>query len=305
MARCGARAYIPAMAKEIQRVLFKPGAPQELEVFRIESLRQKHYTHLIRPHRTNFYHFFILTGGSPVHVVDFLSVPLGENCLFFFNKDCVQRFDPSSEYYGYLLVFTDEFFGISRKSQNFLNTTQLFRSATFHSVVPLADEIEEFSDGALSIERELQAEFYPMQHQYLQNTLFNLLIRAERLLERSKPPGEAAHGNLQLALRFKSLLEERLGSQLPVKSFAECLGVTARQLGAATQAAFGRTPKEIANDRALLEAKRLLAHSELSVKEIGFRLGFEDIAYFSRFFSRGAGLPPVRFREKQNAPPVA
>jgi len=48
--------------------------------------------------------------------------------------------------------------------------------------------------------------------------------------------------------------------------------------------------------RILLEAKRLLFHSEQAVKEVAVALGFEDIAYFSRFFKKHVGMSALAFR---------
>jgi len=48
----------------------------------------------------------------------------------------------------------------------------------------------------------------------------------------------------------------------------------------------------------LLEAKRLLVHTNLSIKEIGGELGFEDPAYFVRYFKKNTETTPVEFREK-------
>ncbi|MEI6436138.1 MAG: helix-turn-helix domain-containing protein, partial [Bacteroidota bacterium] len=56
-------------------------------------------------------------------------------------------------------------------------------------------------------------------------------------------------------------------------------------------------PKEIINDRILLEAKRLLVHTNLSIKELGQDLGFDDPAYFVRYFKSHTASTPVEFRE--------
>ena len=70
-----------------------------------------------------------------------------------------------------------------------------------------------------------------------------------------------------------------------------------KRLGQATTKILGKTPKEIINDRILLEAKRLLVHTQLSIKEIGQDLGFDDPAYFVRYFKKNSALTPVEFRE--------
>ncbi|HEY1121221.1 MAG TPA: helix-turn-helix domain-containing protein, partial [Haloferula sp.] len=48
----------------------------------------------------------------------------------------------------------------------------------------------------------------------------------------------------------------------------------------------------------LLDAKRLLLYSELSVAEIGYRLGFKDPSYFGRFFRRYESRTPAEFRDE-------
>ena len=52
--------------------------------------------------------------------------------------------------------------------------------------------------------------------------------------------------------------------------------------------------------RLTLEAKRLMAHSDLTAAQVGFRLGFEDPAYFARFFRSEASQPPTTFRARLN-----
>jgi len=59
----------------------------------------------------------------------------------------------------------------------------------------------------------------------------------------------------------------------------------------------GKLPKEIINDRVLLEAKRLLVHTNLSIKVIGQDLGFDDPAYFVRYFKKNTEMTPLEFRE--------
>jgi AraC family transcriptional activator of pobA len=63
------------------------------------------------------------------------------------------------------------------------------------------------------------------------------------------------------------------------------------------QEQLGMTPMTLINARLILEAKRELAHSGLSVKEIAHDLGFSDAGYFSRFFRNHTKLSPSGFRE--------
>ena len=61
-------------------------------------------------------------------------------------------------------------------------------------------------------------------------------------------------------------------------------------------AAVGATTAQMIRERVILEAKRLLAHSDAQVALVGAQLGFEDPAYFSRCFKKHTGRTPVEFR---------
>jgi AraC family transcriptional activator of pobA len=57
----------------------------------------------------------------------------------------------------------------------------------------------------------------------------------------------------------------------------------------------------LVQDRAILEAKRALLYSNMTVAEVGYYLGFDDPAYFSRFFAKAEGLSPRGFRDRASA----
>jgi len=80
-------------------------------------------------------------------------------------------------------------------------------------------------------------------------------------------------------------------------AYAAELGLTLATLGRLCQEHLGMTPMNVINARLVLEAKRALGHSSLSVKEIAHDLGFVDVGYFSRFFRKHSGVSPSGFRE--------
>lgn len=82
-----------------------------------------------------------------------------------------------------------------------------------------------------------------------------------------------------------------------VKEYANLLNVSAKTLTNCVYESSHSTPLSLINERIVLEAKRQLLHSSLKVKEIAFRLGFEDPSYFVKFFKRHVGCLPAEFRE--------
>ncbi|KMO43240.1 hypothetical protein VQ03_08680 [Methylobacterium tarhaniae] len=106
----------------------------------------------------------------------------------------------------------------------------------------------------------------------------------------------AALARADLHRRFRRLVEAHLREGWPVARFAAALGVSPDRLHAACTEAVRRSPQGILHDRLMLEAKRSLVYTTLPVSKVAFDLGFNDPAYFSRFFAARAGLSPASFR---------
>ena len=97
---------------------------------------------------------------------------------------------------------------------------------------------------------------------------------------------------------FKGFLETGYNTQKQVNYYAKEIIITEKRLNQATTKVLGKTPKEIIDERIMLEAKRILAHTTESVKEIGYDLGFEEPTNFIKFFKKHSKLTPTEFREK-------
>lgn len=99
-----------------------------------------------------------------------------------------------------------------------------------------------------------------------------------------------------LVQRYRALLELHLRQHQPLGFYARALKVTPDHLSRTCRAVTGQSALDLMHDRMLLEARRLLAHTDAAVVDIAHELGFSDPAYFSRFFARRAGQPPMAYR---------
>jgi AraC family transcriptional activator of pobA len=132
-------------------------------------------------------------------------------------------------------------------------------------------------------------------HGWLQVLLGNLL----RLTSRLPNPADPVVGQRRkLMARFGELVERRFRDNLAVTDFARALHVSESRLRSVCLAAAGQPPIQLIHARILLEAKRQLHYTSNPITEIAYALGFEDPAYFTRFFTRLAGESPRAFRGK-------
>jgi AraC family transcriptional activator of pobA len=98
--------------------------------------------------------------------------------------------------------------------------------------------------------------------------------------------------------RFRSLLDAHFRERWAVDRYARQLGVSAGQLGRLCREQLGVSPLDAINARVLHEAQRGLVYSTLSIKQVAADLGFDDEAYFGRFFKKHLGLTPTAFRAR-------
>ena len=124
-----------------------------------------------------------------------------------------------------------------------------------------------------------------------------LHILVTLLRDRPGDPGHARSHRGGLVGRYRMLVEERYRTQPDIDEMAAALGVTSAQLRLACKAAAGQSPLALLHNRVVAEARRCLMYSSMSVAEIGYSLGYEDSAYFSRFLAKRLGSTPTDFRK--------
>lgn len=132
-------------------------------------------------------------------------------------------------------------------------------------------------------------------HGWLEVMLGNVLRLSRNL---PNPADPVVGQRRQLMSRFNELLERRFRDNPSVAGLASALNVSESRLRNACLATTGQSPVQLINSRILLEAKRQLHYTASPVSEIAYVLGFDDPAYFTRFFSRLAGMSPRHFRSR-------
>lgn len=175
----------------------------------------------------------------------------------------------------------------------------LAEAAQHPAVHPLAGTGIDAEDVADSF-RLLLREFVwqaPARRAAIVALFLRILVAVARAhAAQSDTPAARPDRDYDLLLRYRALLEAHFRHHRALGFYAGELGVTPARLTAACKARAGATALDLLHDRTLLEAKRLLLYTDNSVAEVAYLSGFDDPAYFSRFFTQRAGQPPGAFR---------
>jgi len=259
-------------------------------------LYEQHKNLLVHAHRTGFYHVLWFEKAVHNHVVDFKPIQIMPKSFLFIHPDMVQSFSKTEAYEGKVILFTADFFCHTEQALQFLHHTILFNDLL--TVSQFETQSSQFECLFTLLAAELQTSNDVFHADILRNLLHSFLLLAERerrlhnFVEFTKSP------ELDCVVRFKALLNKYFKQYRLVSSYATKLQVTEKRLNAATTKILGKSPKEIINDRVLLEAKRLLIHTTESIKKIGYDLGFDETTNFIKYFRKHTQHTPLEFREQ-------
>lgn len=126
-----------------------------------------------------------------------------------------------------------------------------------------------------------------------------IILKSTRIWKQQHQLAESEqYSDVQFLRKFSKLVEDNYKTHHTVADYADMLAITPKSLSKKIGLLSRDTPNDIIKNRIILESKRLLAHTALSVKEIAYSLNYDDDAYFVRFFTKNTGTSPTSFRKQ-------
>ncbi|SDT91175.1 AraC-type DNA-binding protein [Verrucomicrobium sp. GAS474] len=257
-----------------------------------------HYYQRRHPHVHPFFQVFFASGaGRFMH--DFRDYAIRGPVLAFVSPGQVHAMSLTPQLRGLFVSFTPDFFDQAAPPPSRLPDFPFFYAAGVDPFLRLkGGDAARFRALFAELKREFDSGL-PGAGPVMRALLEIIFTRAARLYPASSSsPSSSLSRPARLAREFLLAVERRFAEPVTLAAYAALLQVTPNHLNDTLRRETGQAAGEWVRQRRLLEAKRLLLHSDLDAAEIGYRLGFADPSYFGRFFLRGEGASPSAFRQK-------
>ncbi|EOM74771.1 AraC family transcriptional regulator [Rhodococcus rhodnii] len=238
------------------------------------------------PQRLDFHLLIAVAEGRTEHVIDFERHTLRRGSIVWVRPGVTHRWGELGAVDGYVVVFPDAALdlrvrGLTASSCQYAPRTWQFDDdaatrllAQFEALHALADAAEPSTFDRAASEHLLAA----------------VLVQ---LVGASPLPAVRPSAGFT---RLRDAVEQHHARLHSVADYAALLGYSPRTLARISRDAVDMSPKQLIDDRILLEAKRILVHSDLSAARVGATLGFDDSSNFGAWFTARAGETPDRFR---------
>ena len=286
---------------EIRRLDYRPDGdyPLDLEIFRVSDLRRRVGSEVLAStHRYAFLTLVCVMRGVCTQVVDFESVRCVPGSLLLLRQGMAHSFGPDEDWDGWLVLFRPEFLLPSYSTPSVQTGPAELDGLPSH-LVPAETEASAVTDAITRMHEDtrMPASSNDLEA-LLRYQLCALLVRIRIIHARQEAHGAARSRASHRFKEFALLVEGHFTAWHQASRYAKHMGCSEKSLARATMDSAGVNPKAFISARIVLEAKRLLAHTDLSVSDIAESGGFTDLANFVKFFKREAKCTPMAFRRQ-------
>ncbi|MFK4754515.1 helix-turn-helix domain-containing protein [Oceanobacter antarcticus] len=257
------------------------------------SLRSRQHQFTIRPHRhQGLTQLFCLTRGSGEANIDGGSFTAEAPTVIAIAALCIHDFLWSEDVEGFVL-------SLSHSLMAQLDGSATWRITQRVDDASACEKIASYMHGLLE---EYHATADEQRGDALKSWLqliTTVLARQHYQQAVKQTPGWCREN--RYLTDFTCLINRDYARQRTTASYAAELGISAPHLNSLCKQQLHRTALSLIHERLTLEACRSLSYTIQPVSAIAYQLGFQDPAYFTRFFRRQTGLSPSQYRQQSEA----
>ena len=291
------------MTKAYPEIVFSPKKVKESQYFELQPLKDFFdYLSSIKNHdpqslhRIDFHIIIFNFGNRFSHFVDFQKCELGHGEALIISPGQVHAFLLDQEVDGYVIIFNQYFL------EHFIAPTPLLRIRPIFNYLVGASiysqlEVHTAFIGAIKP--------YLDQNDKVQGTILIGTEMTKLLLTWSQMKSEltGSSEHYQIFDQFRMSVQHHYSQSREALFYSNLLGVSYKHLNEICSKLTNQTPKMIIDQIVLLEAKRKIASSDISMKELTYSLGFDSPTNFSKFFKKHTQLSPGKFKEMVSPSP--
>jgi AraC family transcriptional activator of pobA len=250
-------------------------------------------------HKHDFYLCALFVNGSGRHVIDFETYDIQPGTVFFLNPGQFHNWKFEEKPEGFIFFHSKEFYDLNyqhRQIQDFPFYFSGYNSPILHLE---DDKLNEFIPLFKSLQVEIQTQKTFSSAKLV--TLVDLIYINLSRIYLTDVIKETVQSKSILKLRqFEKLIESNFKEIKTPSAYSDLMNITTKHLNRIVKLSINKTASELIANRIVLEAKRLLIHSDNRVMEVADQLGFNDYSYFNRFFKKHTSLTPLEFFRLEN-----
>ncbi|MHB0755706.1 AraC family transcriptional regulator [Polaribacter sp. M15] len=269
------------------------------KILKIEDLFMSENSDVfVRNHKVNFYTIMVITNDVGRHSIDYKDFYYSKGTVLAIRKDQIHRFYSNKNVKGYLLLFKEEFLNSYLNEHQVAMTIQMFNEWIISPKTQLnTTEYVKFLQLLIQIEKE----FTNISDDYSLKIIRSQLHVLITLIHRAKSKGYnkvQLSGYLKEFIKFQSLLEKNYSNSKKVHFYADKLGFSSKKLNIVVKFIANKSAKVFIDDLVIIKAKKYLLHSNLSIKEVSYKIGFKDPANLCKYFKKHTQFTPEAYRKR-------
>lgn len=276
-------------------------SPGAFHVFRYEESLDPRRVRS-QPHRHDFFQMLWLDEGCGTLRCDLSTFSFEGPTLAFFAPGRLHAWHHEIEPRGIIFGFPPSFFNADTDYPGLIGRLDYLHETACPLLNLAGTDAEDMARNFTHLLQEAAREL-PGRDDIVRALITIILSKARQHLHlRSQQSGARPEAAIAtLAQRFRIAIDRNFPRLLKVSDYARILQVSRSHLNEELHRNTGRSASDHIHDRILLEARRLLVYSPMTVAQIAYELQFQDPSYFGRFFRLRTGISPGTFREQEQA----
>jgi len=250
-----------------------------------------------KPFRMDYYAFCICTQGEIDLKINTIKYKISVGSLLCSAPSTIVHFLNATNDFQMQLVFFEKNFLLANISDPFIIEKMGLFQKDLYSIVNTSKKNTEVLLDIVEKLKEKEINRGVFTQQIIRTLIFYLLLEIAEIIQNTNPNTIAGNDSqINLYLRFNKLIQKNILKQKSVQFYANLLCISNKYLIEVTKKTTGKTPHQVLDESLLKEAFVLLGNPELSVSEIAYKLQFNSISAFGRFFKKQTTISPSEYR---------